>query len=212
VALTLAALVEEVGESDREPPPARPDPEPPPESDPMSPSAAVAELAEVFPEDGIAVVESPSATLAVRNRIRLSRPGSWYFGAGGGLGFGLAAAVGVQMAEPDRPTVCVVGEGSAQYAIQAFWTAAAYEVPLTVLVLRNEEYAILKWFAELESVTDAPGLDLPALDVAGVAAGYGVNARNAESGEELRELLREAIASPRPELVEVRVAPGMAMG
>jgi benzoylformate decarboxylase len=177
----------------------------------MSPSAAVSELAEVFPSDGIVVVESPSATLAVRNRIRLSRPGSWYFGAGGGLGFGLAAAVGVQMAQPDRPTVCVLGEGSAQYAIQAFWSAVAYEVPLTVLVLRNEEYAILKWFAELEAVKGAPGLDLPALDVAGVAAGYGVNARHAQTRGELRSLLEEAIASPRPELVEVRVAPGMAL-
>jgi benzoylformate decarboxylase len=211
VGLTLAALAEAVGESDREPPAARPDPEPAPDSDPMSASAAAAELADVFPADGIAVVESPSATLAVRNRLRLSRPGSWYFGAGGGLGFGLAAAVGVQMAERDRPVVCVVGEGSAQYAIQAFWSAAAYEVPLTVLVLRNEEYAILKWFAEIESVKGAPGLDLPALDVAGVAAGYGVNARHAGSRDELRELLRDAISSPRPELVEVRVAPGMAL-
>jgi benzoylformate decarboxylase len=209
--LTLAALAEQAGDSDREPPPARPDPEPAEDSDPMSPSAAAAELAEVFPEDGIAVVESPSATLAIRNRLRLSRPGSWFFGAGGGLGFGLSAAVGVQMAQPGRPTVCVVGEGSAQYAIQAFWSAAAYEVPLTVLVLRNEEYAILKWFAELESVTGAPGLDLPKLDVAALAAGYGVNARHAGSREELRSLLADAIASPRPELVEVRVAPGMAL-
>src|SRR5205823_2852355 len=83
VALTLAALVGEVDESDREPPPPRPDPEPAPESDPMSPSAAVAELAQVFPEDGIVVLESPSATLAVRNRLRLSRARSYFFGAGG---------------------------------------------------------------------------------------------------------------------------------
>jgi benzoylformate decarboxylase len=211
VALTLSALLEEIGESDRDAPPARPDPEPAPESDPMSASAAVAELAQVFPDDGIVVLESPSATLAVRNRLRLSRPGSYFFGAGGGLGFGLAAAVGVQMAQPDRPVVCVVGEGSAQYAIQSLWTAVAYDVPLTVLVLRNEEYAILKWFAELESVQGAPGLDLPALDCVGLAKGYGVNAREAGSGEELREMLGEAIGSGRPELVEVRVAPGMAL-
>jgi benzoylformate decarboxylase len=209
--LTLQALVGELEESDAEAPPARPEPEPAPDSDPMSPSAAVAELAALFPGDGIVVLESPSATLAVRNRLRLSRPGSYFFGAGGGLGFGLAAAVGVQLAQPDRPVVCVVGEGSAQYAIQSLWTAVAYDVPLTVLVLRNEEYAILKWFAELESVQGAPGLDLPALDCVALAAGYGVNARRAESGDELRELLRDAIASDKPELVEIRVAPGMAL-
>ena len=80
----------------------------------------------------------------------------------------------MQLAQPERPVVCVLGEGSAQYAIQAFWTAAAYDVPVTFLVMRNEEYAILKWFGEMEQVTGAPGLDLPALDVAAVAEGYGV--------------------------------------
>jgi benzoylformate decarboxylase len=107
--------------------------------------------------------------------------------------------------------VCVLGEGSVQYAVQGLWTAAAYRVPVTFLVLRNEEYAILKWFAALESVTGAPGLDLPALDSVAVGAGYGVNARRASDPDELREHLTEAIASDAPELVEVRVAPGMAL-
>ena len=52
-----------------------PAPRPPPESDPMSPSAAVAALADVFPDDGIVVLESPSSTLALRNRLRLVTPG-----------------------------------------------------------------------------------------------------------------------------------------
>ncbi len=122
------------------------------------------------------MLESPSSTLALRNQLRLSRPGSYYFGAGGGLGFGLAASVGVQLAQPDRPVVCVIGEGSVQYAVTAFWSAVAYKAPVTFLVLRNEEYAILKWFAEVEQVAGAPGLDLPELDVAAVAEGYGVKA------------------------------------
>jgi benzoylformate decarboxylase len=116
------------------------------------------------------------------------------------------------MAQPQRPTVCVVGEGSAQYAIQALWSAAAYEVPLTVLVLRNSEYAILKWFSMLENVEQAPGLDLPKLDVSGVAEGYGLRARRVEGRDELGSALREAIASKQPEVVEVQVAPGMTLG
>jgi benzoylformate decarboxylase len=210
-ALTLEALVAAVGESGRDAPPERPGPEPAPESDPMSASAAAQSLADVWPEDGILVLEAPSATLAMRNRLRLSKPGSYYFGAGGGLGFGLAAAIGVQLAEPDRPVVCVVGEGSAQYAITGLWTAAAYNVPVTFLVLRNEEYAILKWFAALESVTGAPGLDLPALDCVGVAGAYGVESRSVDGPDDLREALRESIAADGPRLVEARVAPGMAL-
>jgi benzoylformate decarboxylase len=209
--LTLAALAERAGDADRPAPDPRPAPEEVELTDPMNPSTAVRTLGEVLPEDGIVVLEAPSATIALRNQLRLSRQGSYYFGAGGGLGFGLAASVGVQLAQPDRPVVCVVGEGSAQYAIQALWTAAAYRVPVTVLVLHNAEYAILKRFGTLENVTGAPGLDLPALDCAGVAAGYGVEARRVADREELREALRAGIASERPALVEVPVQPGMAV-
>jgi benzoylformate decarboxylase len=212
VALTLEALAEAVAETDRDAPPQRPAPDEPPDSDPITASAAAAVLADVWPDGGIAVVESPASTLAIRNHLRLSRPGSWFFGAGGGLGFGLPASIGVQLAQPDRPVVCVIGEGSAQYAIQGFWSAVAYETPVTFIVMRNDEYAILKWFAEIESVTGAPGLDLPALDCVALAAAYGVNSQRVDGRDELHAALGEAIASDSPELIEIRVAPGMALG
>src|SRR4051812_37520595 len=193
--LALEALVAELGESDREAPAPLAPAQPVPDEDPMSPSTAATVLGEVFPDDGILVLESPSSTLAMRNRLRLSKPGSYYFGAGGGLGFGLAAAIGVQLAQPSRPVVCVVGEGSAQYAITALWTAAAYHVPVTFLVLRNDEYAILKWFGALENVEGAPGLDLPALSTVGVAEGYGVPARAVDGRDELGHALGEALAA-----------------
>ena len=196
-------------ESSRPAPEPNPGPSEIPAEDPLNSSTVHSALAEVFPEDGIVVLESPSSTLALRNQLRLSRPGSYYFSAGGGLGFGLAASVGVQLAQPDRPVVCVIGEGSVQYAVSAFWSAVAYDVPVTFLVLRNSEYAILKWFAEVESVQGAPGLDLPALDVAAVAAGYGVSTQVASGRDEVRDALAKALASSRPELVEVPVQPGM---
>jgi benzoylformate decarboxylase len=209
--LALEVLGMMVGESDR----AAPDPLWPPadpeDSDPISASVAAAVLADVWPDDGILVLESPSSTLAMRSRLRLSKPGSYYFAAGGGLGFGLAAAVGVQIAQPERQVVCVIGEGSVQYAVSAFWTAAAYDVPVKVLVLRNEEYAILKWFAEMESVTGSPALDLPALESAEIARGYGVSANRVDGRDALHEALAQALAADGPQLVEVRVAPGMAL-
>jgi benzoylformate decarboxylase len=211
VKLTLEALLEAVPESSRAVPEPNPGPGEIPPTDPLNPSTVHTALGEVLPEDGIVVLESPTSTLALRNQLRLSRPGSYYFAAGGGLGFGLAASVGVQIAEPDRPVVCVLGEGSAQYAITAFWSAVAYDAPVTFLVLRNEEYGILKWFAEAEGVTGAPGLDLPKLDVASVAEGYGVKAHRPGDRDSVREALSAALASSAPELVEVPVAPGMAL-
>jgi benzoylformate decarboxylase len=211
VKLTLEALLEAVPESSRPVPEPNPGPTEIPAEDPLNSSTVHSALGEVFPEDGIVVLESPSSTLALRNQLRLSRPGSYYFSAGGGLGFGLPAAIGVQLAQPDRPVVCVIGEGSVQYAVSAFWSAVAYDVPVTFLVLRNSEYAILKWFAEVESVQGAPGLDLPALDVAAVAAGYGVSTQVASGRDEVRDALAKALASSRPELVEVPVQPGMSL-
>jgi benzoylformate decarboxylase len=218
VALTLDALLAELGAagaSDRTPPTALDAPPEVAEGDPGAPMYAGdvhGTLAQVLPDDAIVVLESPSSTLALRNRLRISRPGSYYFGSAGGLGFGLAAAIGVQLAQPSRPVVCVLGEGSAQYAITGFWTAKAYNVPVTFLVLRNSEYAILKWFSTLEQVEGAPGLDLPALDVAATAASYGVPSRSVTGRDELHAALSEALAAQDgPRLVEVGVQPGMAL-
>jgi benzoylformate decarboxylase len=210
-ALAIRALLAEVGEANRAEPDPLPEPSAGEESDPMTPTMVHNTLAQVFPDDGIIVLESPSSTLALRNQLRISTPGSYYFGAGGGLGFGLAAAIGVQLAQPDRPVVCVLGEGSAQYAITGFWTAAAYDVPVTFLVLRNEEYSILKWFAAVEEVAGAPGLDLPALEVAKVAESYGVPSKSVSGRDELHSALEAAIGESKPQLVEVPVTPGMAL-
>jgi benzoylformate decarboxylase len=231
VALTLRALVAELavrsaraqaGELDdsdpaehephtREEPPARFELDAPAPGDLISGGEVHTLLAGLFPEDGIIVLESPSSTAALRNNLRLSRPGSYYFSAGGGLGFGLAASLGVQLAQPERQVVCVLGEGSAQYAITAFWTAAAYSIPVKFLVLRNNEYSILKWFAMIESVEGSPGLDLPQLDVAATAASYGVPSSTVSGRDELHAGLADALAQEGPRLVQVDVAPGMAL-
>jgi benzoylformate decarboxylase len=106
--------------------------------------------------------------------------------------------------------VCVVGEGSAQYGITALWTAVAYKVPVTFLVLRNQEYMILKWFASFEQVEGAPGLELPGLDTGAVAQAYGMPARDVSNPDELGEALGEAIAATDgPRLVQARIASGM---
>ena len=209
VRLTLERLVELVGESDRDPGESLPEPTAGPDEDPITGTAAMHALRSAFPDGGIVVLEAPSSTLSLRNQLRLSRPGSYYFGAGGGLGFGLSAAIGVQLAQPDRPVVAVIGEGSVQYAVTAFWSAVAYDVPVTFLILRNSEYAILKWFSSIEGVEGAPGLDLPGLDSAAIASAYGLTSTRVSSADELEAALGRAIDADGPQLVEVGVAPGM---
>jgi benzoylformate decarboxylase len=211
VALTLEALLAHAETPARPPLDARPAPEVPADTSPISAAAAMAALGDVLPAEGIVVNESPSNMIAFRNQVRPSRPSSYFTAAGGGLGFGLPAAIGVQLGKPDRPVIGVIGDGSLQYAVAGLWSAVAYDVPLTVLVLRNEEYAILKWFAEFEGEMGAPGLDVRGLDSVAIAMGYGMRARRVDGVDELRQALAESIASDGPELIEVTVAPGMSL-
>ncbi|MFF8093227.1 benzoylformate decarboxylase [Streptomyces sp. NPDC016675] len=185
--------------------PYRPAPEPLTAREPgLHPEQVFAALRDGLPADTAYVVESTSTTSAWWRQMDLRRPGSYYFPAAGGLGFGLPGAVGVAMAQPDRPVVGVIGDGSANYGITALWTAAQHGVPLTIVLLRNGTYGALRWFGGLLGVPDAPGLDIPGLDFTRVAEGYGVRARHVGGAEELRAVLAEQPGHPR--LIQVDTA------
>ncbi|PJM92179.1 benzoylformate decarboxylase [Streptomyces sp. CB01373] len=170
----------------------------------LHPEQVFAALRDELPGDTAYVVESTSTNSSWWRQMDLRRPGSYYFPAAGGLGFGLPGAVGVAMGQPGRPVVGVIGDGSANYGITALWTAAQHRVPLTVVLLRNGTYGALRWFGGLLGVPDAPGLDIPGLDFTRIAEGYGVPARHVGDAEELRAALAERPDHPR--LIQVDTA------
>jgi benzoylformate decarboxylase len=94
--------------------------------------------------------------------MNLRHPGSYYFPAAGGLGFGLPAAVGVQLAQPQRRVVALIGDGSANYGITALWTAAQYRVPVVFIILKNGTYGALRWFAGVLKAEDSLASTFPA--------------------------------------------------
>ncbi|MGC1215735.1 MAG: benzoylformate decarboxylase [Micromonospora sp.] len=208
--LTLAALLELVPAADRPAPSARPDPEPPEVTAPPSADALFAALAGHWPADGVLVQESPSNLAALRRRLRVTRPGSYFTMASGGLGFGLPAAVGIALAERHtgrgRPVVAVVGDGSFHYSVQALWTAARLQLPLPVVVPVNHQYAILKAFADLKHTPGVPALDLPGLDVTAVARGYGCASTVVDPLDRLGEALDAALAADRPTVLPVPIS------
>src|SRR5437660_1558677 len=162
----VQALLDHVVPSDRPAPPVRPEPVAPDEATtPLEDSALYALLNRAAPADTIWVTEAGSGETLVGHQIRAGAPLSHLGAAGGGLGFGLPAAVGAQLAAPDRPVVALMGDGGMHYAITALWTAAAYRIPLTIVVCSNGEYGVLKQFGAVENTAGVPGLDLPALDI-----------------------------------------------
>ncbi|GAU65786.1 benzoylformate decarboxylase [Streptomyces sp. NBRC 110611] len=205
-ALTARALAAHFPDREPAPAPHRPVRTPQTEDGLLPPGAALAAVAEGAPANTLWVNESPSNVPQFHQAVRISAPGSYLFSAGGGLGFGAAAAVGAQLGAPDRPVVAVLGDGSVHYAVQALWTAAAYRVPVTFVVLSNARYAILEWFAQLEHAQGAPGLEIPGLDIPAIAAGYGVRSVRAESAGELTKLVRDATAQHEgPMLIDVPI-------
>jgi len=162
-------------------------------------------LNEVKPDEAVIVNESTSNTESFWERVGLDRARSFYFPAAGALGFGIPAAVGVQLAEPGRPVIGVIGDGSANYAITGLWSAAHYRVPATFVILRNDEYGVLKWFAGSLKATGLPGLDFPGIDYCSIAQGYGVTAVRIASSDELAAALMRSVASDSPSLIEVPI-------
>ncbi|MEJ2886071.1 benzoylformate decarboxylase [Actinomycetospora aeridis] len=208
-ALTVRALLERVGPgpADRAAVPPRAAIDPPRSAGDglLTAEEVFATLADEWPDGGVLVSEAPSHRATQQARLPITSPGSSYFTASGGLGFGLAAAVGVGLADPARPVLAAIGDGSLQYAVQALATAASLQVRVTVLVLDNREYAILKWFASREQTPKVPGLDLPAIDHLALAAAYGVPAESVGTVDELRAAVRRGFAGPGPRLVHVPV-------
>ncbi len=125
--------------------------------------------------------------------------------ASGGLGHGLPASVGVAWANPDRRTVCLIGDGSAMYSIQALWTAAQRKLPLTVIVINNSGYGAMRSFSQVMQVRNVPGLDLPGLDFVKLAEGMGCDAVRVSKSAELAPALTRAFAIPGTSLIEVIV-------
>src|SRR5580693_6124065 len=205
---TLQALADNVRRSDRPSP--TPQARPAPAeigSGPLSPKAVLDAIAATAPSDAIYVNESTSTTDFLWHRLPMQVPGSYYFGAAGGLGFAMPAALGVQLAEPSRRVIAIIGDGSANYSITALWTAARYKIPVVFLILKNGAYGALRWFAEVLKVDAVPGLDVPGIDFLSLAKGYGVESVSAATAEALKQALATALGSQTPTLIEVATRP-----
>ncbi len=104
--------------------------------------------------------------------------------------------------------VCVVGDGSLMYAVQALWSAAHYGANVAFVVMNNQQYKILRLLGEREEIGEGvPGLDLPGVDIVGLAGNLGCEGASVESPEELPDALEQALAAERPYVLNVLVDP-----
>ncbi|MCX5494426.1 benzoylformate decarboxylase [Kaistia dalseonensis] len=178
---------------------------------PLTPAAVFATLNGLLPDDFVLTQESPSNIPQLQDQIRVRKPDVSYAFASGALGWTVPAAVGLALAERDsgrnRPVLCIMGDGSFQYSVQGVYTGVRQKAHLIYVVLQNEEYGILKQFAELENTPNVPGLDLPGLDIVSLGKGYGANTSSAKTIEELSSAFKAALDFKGTSVIVVPITP-----
>ena len=184
------------------------------EQRPMPVPIMLEALATAVPENVVIVEEAITGSPEIPRAFSFGGHGDYFCGRGGGIGQGIAGALGVKLAMPERPIVCLSGDGSAMYSIQALWTAARHRLPIVFIILANAEYRILKnnldiYRERFDVATNHPYVQMdlvdPPLGFVEMAAGMGVDGTRVTEPDALAAAVREALASGAPCLIEAAV-------
>ncbi len=180
----------------------------------MDPALLMLRAIEALPDNSVVVDEGIMSTRALHAFYPFRDARCFYGLASGGIGFALPGAIGIQLAQPERPVVAFVGDGSAMYSIQALWTAAHLKLPVTYVICNNGSYRIIK--ERLRSFHGSNrfiGMDLkdPAIDFVKLAQSMGVEAKRIDDPDEVDAAIREATSSSGPTLLDVIVDDGFSV-
>ena len=169
-------------------------------------------LGELLPEEAIVSDEAATSGFLVYPNTWNSKPHDWLSLTGGSIGQGLPLATGAAIACPDRPVICLHGDGGAMYTIQSLWTQARENLNVTNIIFSNRAYAILK--IELDRVGALEtgdraeslfSLENPEINWISLGKSLGVESFTAPTVEEFRKIFSSAVNEPGPSLIEVRV-------
>jgi benzoylformate decarboxylase len=181
---------------------------------PINPDFMTLRIVESIPKDAVVVNESLTSGRLLNNLLAYRDRYGYHGLASGGIGWSVPASVGISMAQKDRPVVCIVGDGSAMYSIQALWSAAHHRLPVVFAILVNREYRILKHNLDTyrQRFDAASGKPYPKMDLGGpelgfveMAAGMGVPGVRVTNPDEVAAAISQAFAAGGPRLVEIEI-------
>jgi acetolactate synthase-1/2/3 large subunit len=156
---------------------------------------------ETIPDDAIVTEDVGGFRLWAMQAFQTFEPdemvaaGSW-----AGMGVGLPAAIGATVARPDRPVVCLSGDGGLLMCIHELATVVQEGLGITLVVSNNSDYAVIS--KQLQH-TDTPAFAWDSPDFPTIAEGFGWTATAVDDREELATALRDALDSDGPTLVDV---------
>ncbi len=174
-------------------------------------SASIAQaLAALIPENAIVVDESVTTGRESMGATAGAAPHDMIQNMGGSIGYSPPVAVGAAVACPDRKVICLTGDGSAMYTIQALWTQAREGLDVLTVIFANRAYQILRnEFAGVGAgkpgpkATDMLTIDRPDLDFTALAKGMGVAATRVATTEDFCKAFAAGCREKGPRLIEV---------
>jgi benzoylformate decarboxylase len=177
---------------------------------PVQPLALLEAIGAMLPKDAVVIEEVLSSAPGARSLINSDDEQSFFALRGGGIGWGLPAAIGAKLAQPDRPVVALIGDGSAMYTVQALWTAARYRLPIIWVIFNNTSYRILKQrlvamrgLAEQADTFVGMELNDPAIDFVGLSRALGIEGARARNVKETTDLIGKALKDGTALLIDV---------
>ncbi len=174
--------------------------------EPIVVSALMAVLAEELPDDCIIVGDPVTSGAELIETVIGDSNRAYHTTSGGSLGWGMAAAIGFALAEPQKRIVSVIGDGVFQFGIQTLWTAASLGLPITFVVVNNASYAAVRAAIKRYRRSSAgpfPASDIAGIDIAMVARGFGALAFSVKNLRELPAALAAAGTHAGPCVIDV---------
>ncbi|MCW2096817.1 acetolactate synthase large subunit [Lelliottia sp. SL45] len=181
----------------------------PNEGDPLSHYGLINAVASCVDDSAIITTDVGQHQMWTAQAYPLNRPRQWLTSGGlGTMGFGLPAAVGAALANPDRKVICFSGDGSLMMNIQEMATAAENQLDVKIILMNNEALGLVHqqqslFYKQGVFAATYPGM----INFMQIAAGFGLHTCDLNAAEDAQAALQEAISRPGPALIHVRIDP-----
>ncbi|HAS1031116.1 TPA: acetolactate synthase large subunit [Enterobacter cloacae] len=181
----------------------------PTEGDPLSHYGLINAVAACVDDSAIITTDVGQHQMWTAQAYPLNRPRQWLTSGGlGTMGFGLPAAVGAALANPDRKVICFSGDGSLMMNIQEMATAAENQLDVKIILMNNEALGLVHqqqslFYKQGVFAATYPGI----INFMQIAAGFGLHTCDLNAEEDAHAALQAAISRPGPALIHVRIDP-----
>jgi acetolactate synthase-1/2/3 large subunit len=171
----------------------------------VSPLALIEALRTVFPRDGIVTCDVGSHKLLVGQFWRTYEPGTFFMSNGlSGMGFGIPAAIGAQLAYPNRPVMAIVGDGGMLMMVHDLVLIRELGLPIIIVCLTDGSLSLIRVSQERRGFLPY-GVDFLPPDFVAMAEAFGIHSEKAQTIKDAKVRLQQALEQRRPMLLDVPI-------